>query len=77
MSLWGSVKGFIREFRSSKGMRRPDLGSSESLAKTIKESTHVRGGQGTALSRASTEEQLEIVVEGHENYTKSFKKRGQ
>ena len=69
------MKGFVREFRASKGMSRPDLGSADSLARTIKESTHVRGGAGTALSRASTEEQLEIVIEGHESYTKSFKKK--
>jgi hypothetical protein len=69
------VKGFVREFRSSKGMKRPDLGSGESLARTIRESTHVRGGQqNMGLSRASTEQQLEIIVEGHENYTKSFHK---
>lgn len=73
MSFWGSLKGFVREFRSSKGMKGPDLGSAESLARTIRESTHVRGGQQMmGLSRASTEQQLEIVVEGHENYTKSF-----
>jgi hypothetical protein len=73
MSLWGSLKGFVREFRASKGMKRADLGPEESLARTIRESTHVRGGQQMmGLSRASTEQQLEIVVEGHENYTKSL-----
>jgi hypothetical protein len=54
-------------------MKKTDLGSAESLARTIRESTHVRGGwQTMGLPRASTEQQLEIVVEGHENYTKSF-----
>ena len=46
-----------------------------SLARTIKESTHVRG-TGGGLPRASTEQQQKIVVEGHENYTKSFEKKG-
>lgn len=37
----------------------------------MEESTHV-GGARMGLSRASTEEQQELVVEGHEGYVESF-----
>ena len=72
MSLFAQFRGFIRAFRS--GATSPRDGASESLAKTIKESSHVRGGRG-GLARASTEQQHKIVVKGHENYTKSFKRK--
>ena len=52
--------------------RRPK--APDSLARTLKDSTHVRGGDG-GMMRASTEQQHKVVAEGHENYTKSFKKK--
>lgn len=76
MSLWSNVKGFIRAFQSGAGTN-PNLKPSSSLARTIEESTHVRGGGpggGGGLSRGSTEAQHKIVAEGHDNYEKSFKK---
>lgn len=42
-----------------------------SIARTMEESTHVRGGR-FGLPRASTEQQHEIVVEGHEAYVESL-----
>ena len=64
--------GFVRAFRSGAGSH-PGLSPSDSLAETIEESTHVRGLHG-GLPRAGTEQQHEIVVQGHEDYQKSFKK---
>jgi len=37
----------------------------------MEESTHVRGAR-MGLPRASTEEQHEIVVEGHQDYVESL-----
>lgn len=74
MSPWSSIKGFIEAFRASFG-RPPDTGRLSSLARTLEESTHVRGGQG-GLARASTEDQHEIVVEEHESYVDSFEDDG-
>lgn len=70
MSLWSSIKRFIEAFRATSADRRGTEPAS-SLARTLEESTHVRGGRG-GLARAGTEDQHEIVVEGHENYVESF-----
>jgi len=72
MSVWGQIKGFFRALRRRTGsnLRVPD-----SMARTLKESTHVRGVRG-GLARASTEQQHEIVVEGHADYTESFEDNG-
>lgn len=72
MSLWGSFEGFIRAFRSGEGWQ-PRLRPCGSLAETIKQSTHVRGGFG-CWQRGNTEQQHEIVSRGHENYAESFEK---
>lgn len=72
MSIWGQIKGFVRAFRRGEELPTSRHGG-HSLARTLKESTHVRGGnQVTGLSRAGTEKQHEIVAEGHERYTASF-----
>ena len=70
MSILGQVKGFFRAFRSS--TTKPNDPSGSSLAKTLKDSTHV-GGRGAP--RAGTRGQHKIVTKGHDSYTKSFKKK--
>lgn len=71
MAIWQEITAFWRAFRSGAGepVRRH---GGHSLAKTLEDSTHVRGGHGSALPRAGTEGQHKIVAEGHEDYTKSF-----
>ncbi len=70
--IWRDLRGFFRALQRVDPTTGPRVSSS--LAKTLKESTHVRGGHGTALPRAGTEAQHKIVAEGHEHYTKSFEK---
>lgn len=73
MSIRRQIRNFWRAFRSNKGARVSRHGG-HSLANTLRDSTHVRGGsQGMGLGRAGTEQQHKIVAEGHENYTESFK----
>ncbi len=67
MSFLRDIRGFIRAFRE----RRADPRISESLARTLKESTHVRGAYG-GLARAGTEAHHDIAAEGHQSYVESF-----
>ena len=72
MTIRSQIRGFLRAFRSGLGspIRRH---RGHSLAKALRESTHVRGGSmGMGLGRASTERQHEIVAEGHQDYNASF-----
>lgn len=68
-TLWNRIRAAFRALftKQGTGVANPV----ESIAKTMEESTHVRGGRW-GLPRASTEEQHEIVVEGHEAYLDSF-----
>ena len=69
MSFFAHLRGFLRALRhpgASKARRHPG----HSLALTIRDSTHVKGGQGAP--RASTEAQHRIVGEGHQRYRDSF-----
>ena len=71
MAIWGQVKAFWRAFRASDGKGIRHRG--HSLAETLEDSTHVRGGQqNMGLGIAGTEQHHQIVAEGHEHYTKSF-----
>lgn len=70
MRLWNDIEGFVRAFRSPRG-DDGELGSPPSLARTLDGSTHVRGARD-GIARASTEPQHEIVIEGHEEYLRSF-----
>ena len=72
MSIISQLKGFVRAFRS--GVTEPTDGVSTSLARTLKETTHVRGIRG-GLARAGTEKHHQIVAKGHKDYTDSFKKK--
>jgi len=65
-------RGFIRAFLAPTEPGGPRH-SGHSLARTLKDSTHVRGGPGGGLSRAGTEQQHNIVAKGHQGYAKSFK----
>ncbi len=70
MSALGQIVGFFRAFRRSGDARR-NSHSGHSLAKALRESTHVRGARG-GMARAGTEQQHKIVAEGHERYNESF-----
>lgn len=73
MAFLRRLKAFWREFRaptrSSKGRH-----GGHSLARTLRDSTHVRGARG-GMPRAGTEQHHKIVVDGHGRYTKSFKSK--
>lgn len=70
MSFWNRVRRVLKAiFAKSKGPRSSN--PVESIARTMEESTHVRGGR-FGLPRASTEQQHEIVIEGHESYVESL-----
>lgn len=71
MRITQQIRGFLRALRSNRDMTESKH-SGHSLAETLRDSTHVRGGWGTGLARAGTEQQHKIVVEGHQNYTDSF-----
>jgi len=45
----------------------------DSLAKTIKETSHVRGG--IVNPNVSSEDQLQIIVKGNDAYRNSFKNK--
>ena len=70
MSIISQILGFVRVLRT--GVTQPTGQVSTSFARTLKETTHVRGGPG-GLARAGTEKQHQIVAKGHKNYTDSFK----
>ena len=67
MRLVDELVGFIRVFRRVRGGPSPPT----SLARTLRDSTHVRGAHG-GMGRAGTEHQHEIVADGHERYARSF-----
>jgi hypothetical protein len=72
--LWSSLKFWITDTYASRGHA---INAPDSLARTIKDASHVRGGAaggGGGLSRAASEEVLKHAAEGHENYQKSFEK---
>ncbi len=70
MTIISDLRMFVRRlFRSSNYPSAPK--TPDSLARTIKESTHVRGGD-LGLSRAGTEAHHDIVAKGHKNYEASF-----
>ena len=75
MTIWTQIRGFVQALVANDTDPSTRHGG-HSLAETLRDSTHVRGGQQMAgLGRAGTEAQHKIVAEGHENYTKSFKKK--
>lgn len=70
MPSWREIRRFLSAlFRKSD--RQRSTNPVESIARTMEESTHVRGAR-MGLPRASTEEQHEIVVEGHQDYVESL-----
>lgn len=67
MSFTGQLRGFWRAFRSGKDASATKH-SGHSLARAMKESTHIRSGSPVA----TTEAQAQIAADGHENFAKSF-----
>lgn len=73
--IWSSLKFWIKDLWESRGHAIP---ASDSMAKTIKDASHVRGGGpggSGGLAHSSGEAVLKQAAEGHESYQKSFKKR--
>ena len=73
--FWASLRFWITDTFASRGkaIQAPD-----SLAKTIKDASHVRGGGpggSGGLANSSGEAILKQAADGHEAYQKSFKKR--
>ena len=73
------MRQFLREIRfaitdawKSRGGRK--LPVDDSLARTLKESSHVTRGGGN--SSAPSNKAAQIMADGAENYTKSFKNDG-
>ncbi len=68
VSIWSDLRGFVRMLRRDlpRQARAPT-----SLARTLRDSAHVRGLRGF-LPRAGTEQQHEIVADAHERYDASF-----
>lgn len=71
MGVIDRLRAFWRAFRRNEPSE-PVRHSGHSLARTLEDSTHVRGLEG-GMARAGTEEQHELVAEGHEQYTKSLR----
>ena len=72
--------GVRRFFRLllDKNWQPPVASVDDSLTKTVKDASHIRGGGpggsgGAAFSGTSA--LYEQIAEGHENYAKSFKKK--
>jgi hypothetical protein len=70
-SFWSALRFWVRDTFAS---RDHAVAPPDSLAKTIKDASHVRGGRG-GMARSSSEEVHQHAVEGHDEYQKSFKKR--
>lgn len=66
MTAWRQVLGFVRAFRAHDGSS--NVGPSDSLAKTLKHGTQLRGSAGGGASTAADK----IMAEGHERYADSF-----
>ncbi|MDX1689549.1 MAG: hypothetical protein R3290_00860 [Acidimicrobiia bacterium] len=72
MRIWWRLEAFWRSFRDAKGTG-PARHGGDSLARALRESTHVRGGsQGMGMGRGGTEAHHRIVAEGHEHSTTSL-----
>jgi hypothetical protein len=70
-SRWASVKFWLKDLVASRGHAVPPP---DSLAKTIKDASHVRGVRG-AMARSSGDLVHKHAAKGHVDYQKSFKKR--
>lgn len=70
MGFWKSFRFWVKDTIQSRGSVRIDY----SVSRTIKDATHVRGGGQQAGGFSSTDDTIEMAIEGHEDYQKSFKK---
>ena len=68
--FWSSFKFWVTDSFASRGRA---VRQSNSLARTIKDASHVRGGD-SGSARSASEAILKHAVEGHETYYKSLKK---
>ena len=68
--FWSAFKFWVTDSFASRGR---SVRQSNALARTIKDASHVRGGDGGS-ARSATEAVLERAVEGSEQYYKSLHK---
>ncbi|MBT8199737.1 MAG: hypothetical protein KJO36_04385 [Acidimicrobiia bacterium] len=68
MTIWHQIRGFVRAFRVHDGTS--NVQAPDSLAKTVKHGTQLRGSAGGAASTVADR----IMADGHERYADSFKK---
>jgi hypothetical protein len=71
-SRWQSLRFWVKDTFATRGTSvhlPPDA-----LSKTIKDSSHVRGGAG-GVHPTGRNDYLDQVVEGQDAYLKSFKKK--
>ena len=68
-----SLRSFFRLLRSHRPLD-PASGVDDSLARTAKDTMHVRGSRGGA-QYSGTEAVYKQIAKGHKNYAKSFKKK--
>ncbi len=74
MGFWKSVRFWIKDTFQSRGRA---VKQSNSLSRTIRDASHVRGGGpggGGGLARSPSEEVLKDAAKGHEDYQRSFEK---
>ena len=73
-----SLKSFFRLLRTNRPLD-PASGVDDSLARTAKDTMHVRGrGAGSVVdggAYSGTEAVYKQIAKGHKNYAKSFKKK--
>ena len=72
-----SLRRFFR-LLLNKNWQPPVSSVDDSLAKTAKDATHIRGGGpggSGGVSFSGTSNLYKHIEEGHENYAKSFKKK--
>ena len=67
------LKRFFRLLRTNR-LPNPASGVDDSLARTAKDTMHVRGSRGGA-QYSGTEAVYKQIAKGHKNYAKSFKKK--
>ena len=69
-----SLRRFFR-LLLNKNWQPPAPSVDDSLAKTAKDASHMRGGGPGGVAFSGTSNLYKQIEEGHENYAKSFKKK--
>lgn len=70
MSFWSELKFWVIDTFKS---RSSSVEGRDTLSRALRDATHTRGDRG-GIAVSGSEELLEQVFEGHEDYHKSFEK---